>query len=244
MITSNWCLDFITPIHNGGIKSNPDNYRGICVMNSLLKVLCTIINNRLVEYTELSNLINHGQIGFKKSNITTDHVFTLKSLINKYVYDNKKKLYTCFIDFKKAFDSIWHKGLFNKLEINNINGKFLDLLKSCIIEVFIFLFKDFFSRKQHYRGLEEKSFSRNREVCESMTNCFPGFGTFAILHGISSKLVVTSLSLSNPTTHIVSKMSCINVLSFLSMIFLAFYSKSYYAFERSYSDKRCVISDV
>ena len=44
MITSNWCLDIITPIHKGGIKSNPDNYRGICVMNSLLKVLCTIMN--------------------------------------------------------------------------------------------------------------------------------------------------------------------------------------------------------
>ena len=87
------------------------------------------MNNRLVEYTELSNLINQGQIRFKKSSRTTDHLFTLESLINKYVYDNKKKLYTCFVDFKKAFDSIWHKGLFNKLEINNINGKFLDLLK-------------------------------------------------------------------------------------------------------------------
>ena len=62
MITSNWCSDISTPIHKGGIKSNPDNYRGICVMNSLLKVLCTIMNNRLVEYTELSNLINQGQI--------------------------------------------------------------------------------------------------------------------------------------------------------------------------------------
>ena len=100
---SNWCLDIIMPIHKGGIKSNSDNYRGICVMNSLLKVLCTIMNNRLVEYTELSNLINQGQIGFKKSSRTTDHVFTPKSLINKYVYDNKKKLYTCFIDFKKAW---------------------------------------------------------------------------------------------------------------------------------------------
>ena len=95
---------------------------------SLLKVLCRIMNNRLVEYVEISNLINHGQIGFRKSSGTTDHAFTLKRLINKYVFDNKKKLYSCSIDFKKAFDSIWHKGLFNKLEINNINGKFLDVL--------------------------------------------------------------------------------------------------------------------
>ena len=34
LITSKWCLDIITPIHKEGLKSNPDNYRGICVMNS------------------------------------------------------------------------------------------------------------------------------------------------------------------------------------------------------------------
>ena len=33
------------------------------------------------------------------------------------------------MDFKKAFDSIWHKALFHKLERNKINGNFLDLLK-------------------------------------------------------------------------------------------------------------------
>ena len=57
MITSNWCFDIITPIHKEGTKSNPDNYRGICIMNSLLKHLCTMMNNRLDEYTEQTNLI-------------------------------------------------------------------------------------------------------------------------------------------------------------------------------------------
>ena len=66
LITSNWCLDIISPIHKEGLKSNPDNYRGICVINSLLKVLCTMMNNRLNEYCEQTNLINNGQIGFKK----------------------------------------------------------------------------------------------------------------------------------------------------------------------------------
>ena len=37
MITSNWCLDIITPVHKEGTKSNRDNYRGICIMNSLIK---------------------------------------------------------------------------------------------------------------------------------------------------------------------------------------------------------------
>ena len=48
-----------------------------------------------------------------------------------YVGDKKgKKLYTCFVDFQKAFDSVWHDGLFRKLENKGINGNFLKLIKS------------------------------------------------------------------------------------------------------------------
>ena len=41
---------------------------------------------------------------------------------------DKKKLYTCFVDFKKAYDSVWHKGLFYKLREKNFLGKTLDLI--------------------------------------------------------------------------------------------------------------------
>ena len=34
---------------------------------------------------------------------------------------------------KKAFDSIWHIALFHKLETNNINGNFLELLKNIYV---------------------------------------------------------------------------------------------------------------
>ena len=41
-----------------------------------------------------------------------------------------KKLYTCFVDFKKAFDSVPQTLLYEQLNKNNINGKFLSLLKN------------------------------------------------------------------------------------------------------------------
>lgn len=129
IITEKWCLGIITPLHKEGPKSQPDNYRGICIMNSLLKLLCSILNERLYNYVLKKQIINKGQIGFLKNNRTTDHIFTLKSIINKYVYDKKSKLYACFIDFKKAFDSVNHKILFKKLEEIKVGGIFLDLLK-------------------------------------------------------------------------------------------------------------------
>jgi hypothetical protein len=43
---------------------------------------------------------------------------------------NNKKIYACFVDFKKAFDSVWHDGLFYKLLDNKIGGRFYDLIKN------------------------------------------------------------------------------------------------------------------
>ena len=41
-----WCLDLILPIHKEGPKENPSNYRGICIMNSLLKVFWSLMNDK------------------------------------------------------------------------------------------------------------------------------------------------------------------------------------------------------
>ena len=40
---------------------------------------------------------------------TTDFNFAIRTLSDKYItHATKGKLYTCFIEFKKAFDSVWH----------------------------------------------------------------------------------------------------------------------------------------
>jgi hypothetical protein len=47
-----------------------------------------------------NNIINKEQIGFMKERRTTDHMFVLKTLLDKYVERNSKPLYACFVDFK------------------------------------------------------------------------------------------------------------------------------------------------
>ena len=49
LTSSYWCLDLISQIHKGGPKKDPDNHRGICLMNALLKILCTMLNARLFQ---------------------------------------------------------------------------------------------------------------------------------------------------------------------------------------------------
>ena len=72
-------------------------------MNALLKVLCLTMNQRLQAFLTKHNVIDRAQIGFMPKNRTTGHIFTLKTLCNKYVKDiNGGKLFACFVDFKKS----------------------------------------------------------------------------------------------------------------------------------------------
>ena len=73
-VSKEWCCGLITPIYKKGVKLDPDNYRGICVMNALLKVLCLIMNQRLQAFLTKNNTINRAQIGFMPKSGTTDHI--------------------------------------------------------------------------------------------------------------------------------------------------------------------------
>ena len=53
----------------------------------------------------------------------------MKAIVKRYVTIGKRKLFACFIDFKKAYDSVWHEGLFHKMKKNGIMGNFLNLVK-------------------------------------------------------------------------------------------------------------------
>ena len=125
-----WTEGIITPIYKSGNSLDASYYRGICVSSCLGKLFCSILNTRLMNYATANQLIHPTQIGFIPGNRTADHPFTLKTLHDKHVKQNNGgKIYACFVDFKKAFDSVWHQGLYYKLLQNKIGGRFYDLIK-------------------------------------------------------------------------------------------------------------------
>ena len=125
-----WCGGLITPIYKSGGRSDPANYRGICVLSCLGKLFCSILNQRLLEHVNSHNILHNSQIRFLPKNRTADHVLVLRTLVDKYVHYYNEKIYACFVDFKKAFDSVWHDGLLFKLLQINVEGCFYNLVKS------------------------------------------------------------------------------------------------------------------
>lgn len=131
---NNWKLGYINPIHKSGTRSDPSNYRGINIMSCLGKLFNSVLNARLDEFLNANNVISKTQIGFQKQSRTTDHMFVLRTIIEKYTKQSKSQLFTCFIDFKKAFDSVLHQALFLKMQNIGVNGLFYNIVKNMYLD--------------------------------------------------------------------------------------------------------------
>ena len=133
-----WKLGIIVNLFKSGDIYDTDNYRGLTINSCLAKVFNTIMNNRLISYLDKNRVISDKQIGFKKKARTSDHIFVINTLFRKFMKGNKK-LYMCFVDFRKAYDSVWRDALMMKLMRSGIKGNFFGVIenmyqgcKSCI----------------------------------------------------------------------------------------------------------------
>ena len=122
-------MGYIKPLYKGDDATDPGNYRGITIMPCLAKLFNNILNNRLQNYLDTNKIINPCQIGFQPNARTVDHMFILRTLIEKYAC-NKSKLFACFVDFEKAFVSLLHSALLLKLAKLDIKGPFYDIIRS------------------------------------------------------------------------------------------------------------------
>ena len=126
---SRWATGIIHPVHKKGDHGVPDNYRKITVMPCIWKLFESILNNRLSFKNEVCNDNDPYQAGFKTNSRTTDNIFILCAIIDKQRCLSKP-LYTCFVDFTKAFDYIDRTALYCKLLNRGIDGNLLNIIKS------------------------------------------------------------------------------------------------------------------
>ncbi|XP_072025435.1 uncharacterized protein [Amphiura filiformis] len=74
-------------------------------------------------------ILSESQAGFRPGRSTIDQLFTLRQIMEKYL-EKKKDLYCCYIDFEKAFDSVWQEGLWKALGFFGFSSKIIRLLKA------------------------------------------------------------------------------------------------------------------
>ena len=93
------------------------NYRTISLISHSNKVMLKVILNRLKPQAE--EIIAEEQDGFRAGRSTTEQIFNLRILCEKYL-QHQQNLYHVFIDFKKAFDSVWQTALWATMRKYNI----------------------------------------------------------------------------------------------------------------------------
>lgn len=117
-----WAISHVSAIPKAGGDSNScDGYRGIAVGTMLGKAYAWILNERLSQWAEENGMRAEGQFGFRCERGTQHAAFTLRTLAEKYI-GAKRKLYTLFVDFQKAYDSVPRDLLWQKLQQIGITG--------------------------------------------------------------------------------------------------------------------------
>ena len=129
-----WSVGFIVPIYKSDGCDNPSNYRGITITSCVGKLFTSVINQRIIKFVEKQRVVSHHQ----------------------YLHKGKK-LYLCFVDFKKAYDSVRRNGVFYKLINCGFSTKILGILKS--------LYDNTLSCVKFSRGLTN-SFKSSVGVCQ------------------------------------------------------------------------------
>lgn len=123
-----WCNGLTVPVPKGGDKSKAENYRRVTILPLLGKLFETIVNIRLVYLKDVLQKHDPFNGGFKKGSMTSDNLFVLNGCVEKS-RALKQTLYVCFVDFKRAFDSVNRDLMFYKLLKNGTDGKFVHLLR-------------------------------------------------------------------------------------------------------------------
>ena len=89
------------------------------------RVMLKIIPNRL----KMEKIIAEEQAGFRTGRSTTQQIFNLGILCKKCL-QHQQDLYHVFINFKKAFDRVWHAALWATMKKYNISTKLILVIKN------------------------------------------------------------------------------------------------------------------
>ena len=119
----------VIPLYKSGEKNVFTNYRPVSLLPQFSKILEKLFNNRLDNFVEKYNLLNESQYGFRNNRSTSLALLELIEDITTSL-DNKKSTIGVFIDLKKAFDTIDHNLLLQKLEHFGIRGITYEWIKS------------------------------------------------------------------------------------------------------------------
>ena len=112
-VPEDWQSQLLVPLHKKGSRTICDNYRGIALLSIPGKVFAKAILHRLKPRAEL--LLRESQCGFRQGRGCADQLFSLRTMMEK-AREYHQPIYVCFIDLRRAYDSVHRDSLWRILQ--------------------------------------------------------------------------------------------------------------------------------
>ena len=122
-----WTESILIPIPKKMNSRKCSDFRTISLISHASKVLLKIIQGRITPRVE--EVLSEMQAGFRKDRSTTDQITNLRLLCEK-TRNHQRVICHNFIDFKKAFDRVWHEALWHTMRKFNIGEQITKTIMS------------------------------------------------------------------------------------------------------------------
>ena len=143
----------IVPIHKKDDPSLIENYRPISILPAISKILEKIAYNRLYKFLTDNNLLNTNQFGFRKGYSTDYAIIQSCDKIIDTLVRKEHIIIGIFLDLSKAFDTIDHKIIINKLSYYGVRG------------IILSWFNDYLSNRKQYVNFRSNNSSKSDITC-------------------------------------------------------------------------------
>ncbi len=128
-LPADWTCANITPVFKKGLASEASNYRPISITSTVCRAFEKILKSKIVTFLMLNGILSQEQHGFLSRHSTVTQLLECLSDWNTSL-DSSKPVDVAYMDIAKAFDSVSHEKLFQKLQYYGISGRLLGWLKA------------------------------------------------------------------------------------------------------------------
>lgn len=118
----------VRPIFKKGRNADYDNYRPITILPTVDKIIERFLCHQIYKFYADNNILSETQYGFQPSKNTTQLLTAFTDLLNSYLNDRMHVL-VVFIDYSKAFDTLRHEVLLERLDDCGVRGPVLGWCK-------------------------------------------------------------------------------------------------------------------
>lgn len=125
-VPDDWRKGYLVKLPKKGDLSSCTNWRGIMLLSIPGKVLTRVILERLK--TALDKTLREEQAGFRQDKSCTDHIATMRIIIEQSL-EWQTPLYSVFVDFKKAFDSVDREVIWKLMQHYGFPPKFITIIQ-------------------------------------------------------------------------------------------------------------------